>query len=893
MTSIFDTRSQAQLATIPAAGTVSVNGYSSPGDGGAAVYKQIPAPTPARAWHFQSADGAWWELAETTVRPQQFGASGTGNVDAAPGIQDFLDYLGWCKDNERNASGEMAGVFLVKSTVRLPRPFLEIDCRAVIHAAGDGTFTAIPLWTGEASPVKCVIDTYRGRQSVISGHIEFRCDAGTGLTPIGNSQGIFPLDGAPGLDGQGASNITWGTLDVQSYDYGLYTPGTGLGWTAGAAYSNNNIVLFGRRIFQAQGSGTASVEPVYAKNKINNLEFVHDRPLETLPVGSPMVAGAIYQWQPSLPVVSGAYVVNGNNTYRVTDPGTLSTTPPAHQGIAHTPPGADGISWKYLRLQNYSATWVGAFVEKWFIRGAKNGMVASQTACDDSVFPAVRIMESREEAFLVNGGFLNIDSLFISPSAVAAKYKNANAGFDISNAGSAWGQNFGAFLCGSAYVAGEWANGLILGQASTTAITNLEPDADYKSARGCFVEIHPSATRVTANLGTLSENANTTVKNNDYLILTGTAVPSNGSVLTWSGGSAYILEHIKDNVVPANPFRVVLRIIGGTLPTSGTVTSGASTWTVQPKSYDNLILSGVVGVPLLTTPYPGGVDAVTRNVDIKIPFKAGTAAAFAFSRPLPVAGQVVSQDSLIARTLDRPEGVVYAVRSSALTQMFPEGLRLLPAAAVDTQILLEDGLYQEAVISGHQLVLPSNTDGTAGFDKVFSPTGARLVIDTLNGGTVSGGNPFFTDGQHQITWVGRQPTFPVSGRTRHKLVSRDGKVWLGEGGINPAPYTVSFVAAPTGVTLNGYNAVNFEITLTGNLTLNNPVSIQPGMEFTILLIQGPGGGFTTLTRGSAWKVPGGSLALSAAAGQKDLLRCLVRTSGASPEILVTPFLNIS
>jgi hypothetical protein len=52
-------------------------GYSAPGDGGGALY--IPysgTPSPARPWHKQSSDGAWWELAHgQAIHVEMFGAT--------------------------------------------------------------------------------------------------------------------------------------------------------------------------------------------------------------------------------------------------------------------------------------------------------------------------------------------------------------------------------------------------------------------------------------------------------------------------------------------------------------------------------------------------------------------------------------------------------------------------------------------------------------------------------------------------------------------------------------------------------------------------------------------------------------------------------------------------
>ncbi|MGK9164944.1 glycoside hydrolase family 55 protein [Inquilinus limosus] len=96
MTSVYDTRAQAQGLTVPAADkTLIVNGYSAAGDGGAAVYKRLDlAPSPARLWHFQSGGGAWWELAEETVNPRMIGARGDGISDDTPYIQALLNWKG-------------------------------------------------------------------------------------------------------------------------------------------------------------------------------------------------------------------------------------------------------------------------------------------------------------------------------------------------------------------------------------------------------------------------------------------------------------------------------------------------------------------------------------------------------------------------------------------------------------------------------------------------------------------------------------------------------------------------------------------------------------------------------------------------------------------------------
>ncbi|WPM80993.1 glycosyl hydrolase family 28-related protein [Brucella pseudintermedia] len=64
-------------------------GYSSPGDGGAALYKRV-ASEPSHAGKVQSADGAWWELAVNEVDPRMFGARGDGTTPNGDLLNDAL-----------------------------------------------------------------------------------------------------------------------------------------------------------------------------------------------------------------------------------------------------------------------------------------------------------------------------------------------------------------------------------------------------------------------------------------------------------------------------------------------------------------------------------------------------------------------------------------------------------------------------------------------------------------------------------------------------------------------------------------------------------------------------------------------------------------------------------
>lgn len=88
----FASRADVQVATIPSlVAYVRTAGYSTAGDGGAALYRRVSSE-PSHPGKVQSSDGAWWELAENRPSVKMFGAKGDGTTDDAAALGNAFSY---------------------------------------------------------------------------------------------------------------------------------------------------------------------------------------------------------------------------------------------------------------------------------------------------------------------------------------------------------------------------------------------------------------------------------------------------------------------------------------------------------------------------------------------------------------------------------------------------------------------------------------------------------------------------------------------------------------------------------------------------------------------------------------------------------------------------------
>jgi len=145
------------------------------------------------------------------------------------------------------------------------------------------------------------------------------------------------------------------------------------------------------------------------------------------------------------------------------------------------------------------------------------------------------------------------------------------------------------------------------------------------------------------------------------------------------------------------------------------------------------------------------------------------------------------------------------------------------------------------------------TDG--GTDATVSVSGL-VQNPTFSGDITVGGSIIFPDSSTQTT-------APISNPATTTGVQTFTAAQRGE---------VDVVAYATGIALDFSSGNNFQITLTGNTTLQNPSNIASGQAGAIYVIQGSSG--NTMAFGSYWQYPGGSgnvPSLTAVSGSTDLL----------------------
>lgn len=138
----YNSKAGVEAATVDAAvQSIQLTGYYAAGDGGGALYKRVETE-PAHAGKIQSADGAWWEIAEKRLRVEMF--------DDFVGALSTADSLGLVLELDSDAAVDSADVENVLSkldhisvvsrgrvAINLPAGVFEFDS-AIEHTPAGG-----------------------------------------------------------------------------------------------------------------------------------------------------------------------------------------------------------------------------------------------------------------------------------------------------------------------------------------------------------------------------------------------------------------------------------------------------------------------------------------------------------------------------------------------------------------------------------------------------------------------------------------------------------------------------------------------------------------------------------------------------------------------------------
>ena len=184
------------------------------------------------------------------------------------------------------------------------------------------------------------------------------------------------------------------------------------------------------------------------------------------------------------------------------------------------------------------------------------------------------------------------------------------------------------------------------------------------------------------------------------------------------------------------------------------------------------------------------------------------------------------------------------------------------------------GTISGATVQGGTLVSGATVTGTTAnfvsgvFTTQVSGATVRGNLALFNSGNFASG--LITTGIIQSTTGGFR--FP-DGTTQTTAASGGGVTTTGVNTFTAAQRGAVVVATfSTGIALDFSASNNFQITLTGNTTLQNPTNVASGQAGVITIIQGTGN--NTMAFGSNWNYPGGSgsvPALTTTSGAVDLL----------------------
>jgi hypothetical protein len=282
-------------------------GRTAPGDGGSAVFRRVKSE-PTHAGKFQSADGAWWEIADIFLNFEQFGAAGDGETDDTIAINNCLATAKainrpWVRLGQ-------ARTYLYRGSITVPEGVLIEGEKTATLRRASGSSAEIAM--GDNTTLRGMrLDGNRSANADSSNFVQVRVGISRDVT-IDNCE-IFASSGYCIVNNSGPRTIVTRCRIYDYYQIAIAFYGS-LGFLAGHIVSDNFITGI--------GVGAVIVQTVVGARIVNNnisglLVGGRDRRMTVNTEGSTVTHVSGPDFSNAKP--GNFLVVNGGREFRILD----------------------------------------------------------------------------------------------------------------------------------------------------------------------------------------------------------------------------------------------------------------------------------------------------------------------------------------------------------------------------------------------------------------------------------------------------------------------------------------------------------------------------------------------------------------------------------------------
>ena len=276
---LFSSKASATAAKVPSsAGYVQTAGYATPGDSGGGVYARVLSQPTHDAW-FQTADGAFWELASNEVWIEQLGAS-PDNPDNSANINSAAVFAALKGKTLRAAAGPytIKNKCVIRNTCRLGG--------STWNYAGDSSIIAVEVSTGSAdTPLDQFYTDSMELPSIVNlnktttGWLQTGVLGTVGLRFVNPYRSRFTVPKVSGFETNMAV-LAVGSAAIGAYYnqffFGDLADGKiALDLTPGSNGTVNENLFYGGRFFISSSEGTQVADTRFVVNPGNGNKFMH------------------------------------------------------------------------------------------------------------------------------------------------------------------------------------------------------------------------------------------------------------------------------------------------------------------------------------------------------------------------------------------------------------------------------------------------------------------------------------------------------------------------------------------------------------------------------------------------------------------------------------------